>query len=204
MSSWVHIYGTICVSPMGRTQAEKSYILQTVLDHLPCVSGSEDDMKIYTRMKDGYNSSSSHDEFGRLSNLLINRYGKHSIDGWLQVQKDYLLIIDADLRDRYYKETVRDFQKWLCRLSKRVMVENILVNISDDYTDEKMLIDNPSPYTLMFEMPTWSQMNFDGEPNWCEYLMWNSMDEDSFPRILGYKYYNDSDNDKKVQEWIKR
>ena len=113
MSSWVRIYGTICVRPMGRTQAEKSYILQTVLDHLPCVSGSEDDMRVYTQLKDGHNSSSSHDEFGRLSNLLINRYDKHSINGWLQVQDEYLLIIDADLRDRYYKETIRDFQKWL-------------------------------------------------------------------------------------------
>ena len=204
MSRWVRIYGTICVRPMGRTQAEKSYILQTVLDHLPCVSGSESDMKIYTQLKEGHNSSSSHDEFGRLSNLLINRYDKHSINGWLQVQDEYLLIIDADLRDRYYKETIRDFQKWLCRLSKRIMVENILVNICGYFPEENFLISNNSPYTLMYEPPTWSRINFDGEPNWCEYLMWQAMDENNLPRILGYKYYNDATNDKKVQEWIKR
>jgi hypothetical protein len=40
MSWWTYINGMIKVSPMGRTQAEKTYILQTVLDHLPIVTGS--------------------------------------------------------------------------------------------------------------------------------------------------------------------
>ena len=126
MSSWVRIYGTICVRPMGRTQAEKSYILQTVLDHLPCVSGSESDMKIYTQLKEGHNSSSSHDEFGRLSNLLINRYDKHSINGWLQVQDEYLLIIDADLRDRYYKETIDQNQAECYDTEMKITTEEIV------------------------------------------------------------------------------
>ena len=43
MSWWTYINGTITVSPMGRTQAEKRYILETVLDHLPLVTGSERD-----------------------------------------------------------------------------------------------------------------------------------------------------------------
>lgn len=43
MSWWTHINDTITASPMGRTQAEKRYILETVLDHLPLVTGSERD-----------------------------------------------------------------------------------------------------------------------------------------------------------------
>ena len=41
MSYWTHINGVIDVSPMGRTPAEQRYILETVLNHLPIVSGSE-------------------------------------------------------------------------------------------------------------------------------------------------------------------
>ena len=158
-------------------------------------------MSVYIVNKKGYNSSCSHDEFGQSSNLLLNRHGKHSSDGWLQVQNEYLLVIDADLRDRYFEETVKDFQKWLCRLSKRIMIENILVNISGGFGNNQLFINNPSPYTLMYEPPTWSHINFDNQPNWCEYLMWKSMDNNKFPRILGYKYYNDPENDIKVQNW---
>ena len=39
MSWWTYIHGTIVVSPTGRTQAEKRYVLDTVLDHLPRVTG---------------------------------------------------------------------------------------------------------------------------------------------------------------------
>lgn len=64
MSSWVYINGTITVSPIGCTQAQKRYILDTVLAHLPIVSGSEKDMDVYVIQKNGHNSSCSHDEFG--------------------------------------------------------------------------------------------------------------------------------------------
>ena len=40
MSWWTHIRGPVEVSVPGRTQAEIDYILQTVLDHLPRVTGS--------------------------------------------------------------------------------------------------------------------------------------------------------------------
>ena len=53
MSWWTYVHGTIVVSPMGRTQAEKRYILDTVLEHLPVVSGSERDMNVYVIQKEG-------------------------------------------------------------------------------------------------------------------------------------------------------
>ena len=54
MSSWTYIQGTITVSPIGRTQAEKRYILDTVLAHLPIVSGSKRDMNVYVIQKNGH------------------------------------------------------------------------------------------------------------------------------------------------------
>lgn len=53
MSSWTYVHGTIVVSPLGRTQHEKRYILETVLDHLPVVTGSERDMEVYVIQKEG-------------------------------------------------------------------------------------------------------------------------------------------------------
>lgn len=35
MSWWTYVHGIVVVKPMGRTQAEKRYILDTVLEHLP-------------------------------------------------------------------------------------------------------------------------------------------------------------------------
>lgn len=41
MSLWTHINGTITIDAIGRTQAENKYILDTILEHLPLVTGSE-------------------------------------------------------------------------------------------------------------------------------------------------------------------
>lgn len=41
MSFWSYVHGTVTVQPLGRTQSEKRYILDTVLSHLPKVTGSE-------------------------------------------------------------------------------------------------------------------------------------------------------------------
>lgn len=90
MSYWTSVNGTVTVMPMGRTQAEKRYILDTVLEHLPLVTGSEGDMNIYVIQKRGYNSSSSCDEFGQVTNNLIDSYGdKNRSKGWLRTQDEY-------------------------------------------------------------------------------------------------------------------
>lgn len=100
MSYWTYITGTITVSPIGRTQAQKRYILDTVLAHLPIVSGSEKDMDVYVIQKNGHNSSCSCDEFGEITNNLVDSYGQKSrVRGWLYTQDEYILVVDAALRD---------------------------------------------------------------------------------------------------------
>lgn len=123
MSYWTHIVGTITVSPMGRTQAEKRYILETVLDHLPRVTGSERDMNIHIVQKAGFDSASSCDEFGMVTNNLKDSYGDRSRRrGWLHTQNEYILVVEGNFRDRFFNDTYREFIKWLCRLAKRVDV----------------------------------------------------------------------------------
>lgn len=125
MSWWTYLTGTITVEPMGRSQAEKRYILDSVLNHLPLVTGSEEDMQIYVIQKNGTNSSCSCDEYGERTNNLVDSYGCHSYHrGWLKTQDEYIVCVDGSFRDREFNETFREFMKWLCRLSKRVLYDN--------------------------------------------------------------------------------
>ena len=55
MSMWTYVRGLIELDVPGRTQAEKDYILQTVINHLPKVTGSEGNMDIHTVRAYGYN-----------------------------------------------------------------------------------------------------------------------------------------------------
>lgn len=205
MSWWSYIHGTIVVSPTGRTQAEKRYVLDTVLDHSPQVTGSEEDMNVYVIQKNGHNSSSSHDEFGQRTNNPFDRYGyKNREHGWLQMQDEYILVVDGSLRDREFEETFRAFQKWLIRLSKRVIVKSVLVKIND--CDKlKLIQDEHGYYWNLFEYPYGSRGNKTGEPAWYEYLLWQPMNNNRmYPKILGYKYYADKENDKQVEAWLNR
>ena len=58
MSYWTKVNGNIIVEPIGETQAEVRYVLDSVLEHLPIVSGSEGCMDVYIIQKNGHNRSS--------------------------------------------------------------------------------------------------------------------------------------------------
>ena len=209
MSHWTYVRGTVEVSPMGRTQAEKRYILETVLDHLPKVTGSEGPMDVYIIQPKGHSMSSSHTEFGMYGGYID--WDKDNLS--LQVQGDYILLVDGSLRDREFDQTYREFQKWLCRLAKRIDVEDVLVEVKD--WGKSSLVKNPeiqkervwnTVYGQMYEDPTWAQdrkKSGTGEPNWCEYLMWDYMKGSEYPMMLAYKYYNSPENDKEVERRMK-
>ena len=201
MSWWSYINGTITVEPMGRTQAEKRYILETVLNHLPIVTGSERDMDVYILQKNGSNSSCSCDEYGEHTNNLVDSYGCHNQKtGMLSVQEDYILVVNGAFRDRKFSETFREFIKWLCRLAKRVSIRDILVRIHD-YEKEYVINDLcnlGSPYCDMNEWPSWC-IESNGEPCWVEHLMWEKAKGSDYPMLLAYKYFKDPENDAEVE-----
>lgn len=216
MSNWTYVNGTIEVCPMGRTQAEKRYILETVLDHLPVVTGSERDMHVYIIQKNGYNGCSSYDEFGVRTNNLRMRNANGPRDrkrGWLHTQDTYILVVNGSLRDRVFSDTYHEFQKWLCRLAKRVQVEDVLVEVKG--WNRSIIIRNPemnkkpwnTAYGQMFEDPSWFRDKKDEdefkEPNWCEYLMWEHAKGYDFPMMLAYKYFADEKNDAEVERRIR-
>lgn len=210
MSYWTYIQGTITVSPIGRAQAEKRYILDTVLAHLPIVSGSEKDMDVYVIQKNGHNSSCSCDEFGERTNNLTDWYGnKTRSRGMLRTQDEYILVVDAALRDREFNQTYREFIKWLVRLGKRVMIDNILVKISGydkttvikDRSVQNKKYSYRNVFDNLFENPSWT--NDDGEVNWCEYMLYPRAKDSDYPMMLAYKYFNDKENDKEVERRMK-
>lgn len=197
MSWWTYIHGAVKVSVPGRTQAEIQYILDTVLAHLPVVTGSERDMVVHAVRCDGYNSSSSCDEFGMRTNNLVDDYGDRTRRrGWLQTQDQYLLVIEAHLRDRYFDETKQAFMKWLCRLSKRVWVDDVLVRIWD--YSKSWTIDDMKKFQDMEEPPSWSFDNKDGEPCWWEFLMWERDPRSDLPLMIAHKYFDDKYIDEEV------
>ena len=208
MSYWTHIMGVINVNPCGRTQHEMTYIVNTVLDHLPVVSGSERDMEIFVNFNPDRNSSSSCDEFGMRTNNLKDRYGDRSIrTGWLDTSDEYYLTIYGDFRDRMFIETFNEFQKWLCRLAKRLLVIQGNVTITSDDHDPYHLIIDPweNPYHEMFEWPTWGRT--DEEPAWYEYLLWEPDRYSGLPVKHMYKYYDSEEIDAEMErrlQWAKK
>lgn len=185
MSWWTYITGVITVSPMGRTQPEKRYILDTALEHLPKVTGSEQDMHVHVVQKHGYNGSCSCNEFGE----------------WIpgechHTQNYYFLIIEASLRDRKFDETKRELNKWLNRLAKRVGISEILVRLEGQ--GRELIIADAKPYHQMAEWPSWTTES-GGEPMWCEYLMWDRAKDSEYPMKLAYKYFDDPENDAEVE-----
>lgn len=154
MSNWTYIQGLIELDVPGRTQAEKNYILQTVIDHLPKVTGSEKSMNIYTIQTAGYDSWQNFDEF-------YNRVED------FKTQSRYFLVLDGNLRDRYYKDTFKELNKFPNRLGKRLMVDSVYVRLYD-YNHSHIFTNKNDCYGKMFE----------NDNPWYNYLMWEFEDED--------------------------
>ena len=119
MSMWTYVRGLIELVVPGRTQAEKDYILQTVIDHLPKVTGSEYGMNVYTIRANGHNHWSNRDELDHLK--------------WdFKTQSKYFLVLDGSLRDRHYEDTLKEFNFDLSKC----------VNLTADGTSNDQGIDN--------------------------------------------------------------
>jgi hypothetical protein len=178
-----------CFANGGRTQPEKRYVLDTVLEHLPRVTGSEGDMNVYVIQPKGHNSSCSCDELGQRSNKGTGDWSN------FETQDNYILVVDGRLRDRLFNETKREFIKWLCRLAKRIVVEDILICICSDDKGSYTLQESHEGFYDMFELP----YKENEPPNWCEYLLWNPVRPTYLPLELIYKYYNIPEVDEELE-----
>ena len=173
MSWWTYVNGLIMVEPAGCTQPEKRYVLETVLAHLPKVTGSEEDMKIHIVQKEGYSGSANFNEF------FETVYRED-----FKTQDCYYLILEGQFRDRMYEQTFRELNKFLNRLAKRVYVDDILIRLTG--WDKEIVISNSDPYQNMYEYSADSNKD---EPAWWEYLLWDrDPSGGSYPEKLTHKY----------------
>lgn len=198
MSWWTHIRGAIEVSVPGRTQPEIQYILDTVLAHLPLVTGSEGSMKVHAVKEDGYNCTSNCDEFGNRTNLAVDVYGCHSRRyGMFDTQDSYILVLEGDLRDRVFEQTKREFIKWLCRLSKRLWVMDVMVRVWG-YCNERLIInEHMGQFYMMSE-----SFAYDEQP-WWKYLMWERDPLSSLPLLHASKYFNDQYVNEEIERRVR-
>lgn len=158
MSHWTYIQGVVEVSPFGRSQAEKRFILETVLQHLPKVTGSEKDMYTHIVQRGGYDFWSSSDEFG------VNQRDE------IKMQTSYYVVVEGNFRDREIEQTYSEFIRWLIRLSKRLVVENCLVDV---YNYRKHKLINRDDLCELNEPFSWEyEKILPPHKNWCEKIMW--------------------------------
>lgn len=184
MSHWSYVQGTVEISAIGRTQLEMEYILKTVLQHLPAVSGSEGDMAVHICMRAGSNGFSSCDEFGRNDNpITYDQNGNRTTLDW-RTQDSYILMVEGQLRDTTGEGTYRQFIKWLCRLASRIPVVDVLVRIWDDCTGQRWTIDEPRYHCRL----TFTMYPAEGEPVWTDYLMWENEKDSWYPEKLDTKF----------------
>ena len=201
MSMWTHINGIITVEPTGRTQAESTYFLETVLSHLPNVTGSEKNMSVQYVIKPGHTMWTSHDELGVYYGYKDYRGNDRSAG---EIQSEYYLILSADLRDRTYKRTFKEFMNWLCRLSKRVWVQDILIRIIDEYNEEHIIHENYGAFSEMHE-PVVNRFlkdekyQKDKRLNRFRYLMWDSDPYSGLPLSMVADEYEDPEVDEEIR-----
>ena len=188
MSRWTYVQGTICINIYGDTSAENRYILETVINHLPPVKGSEYNMGVYIVPLKGYGLSEvTDDEFG---NYLYNMRKERNYEKRMLLQHGFMVVLEGALRDTYFEETLKATTKFLCRLAKRVGVEDILVKVTDDLN--KSYIFNNTKYFLDLQ---------DDYPNqWTDYLCWQRQSGNEYgqyPQKLVDRY--NKEHEKKIR-----
>ncbi len=136
MSLWTYVTGVIEVDTFGRSDAEAMYLAQTVINHLPRITGSEGNAEFYLSRPKGYNCSSNVDERDQCSNLYDDRYRR-----MFRTQSRILIAVHGALRDRMFRQTLHETTKMLARLSSRLWIRDCLVRVKSD-TNQSFVFDN--------------------------------------------------------------
>ena len=110
-------------------------------------------------------------------------------------QTEYLIVVEARLCDRVFEGTLREFNKWINRLAKRLWITDTLVKVSA-YDKQTILQNTHDVYGKMYELP---RFETNGEPSWNEFVWYDHAKNSDFPLILSYKYFVDKEDDAEVE-----
>ena len=138
MSWWSYIKGTIEVDPQGRTIDEQEFILKNALKHQPMIYQDGGIMETLITKSNYPNLSSSHDEFDEWTNLIYDRDPNYP-RGFYDKGTKFFITVDANIRDQMFKETLKQFTKWILHLSTKIPIDSCLVKIYD--YDKSIILD---------------------------------------------------------------
>ncbi len=149
MSSWTYVTGIVEVDTFARSDAEAMYLAQTVINHLPRVTGSERNVEFHLSRPNRYYSSSSVDEFDQSSNLYDDPCYR-----MFDTQPRILIAVHGALRDRMFVQTLRETTKMLARLSSRLWVRDCLIRVTSGM-GQSFIFDSPE-WILDREITDWT------------------------------------------------
>ena len=166
MSNWTYVTGIIEVDPYGHNDTERRYILETTLNHMPKITGSEEDVEVQCFPTQCYRGSIDEDEFGRTL--------KHSYKNY----SNFLVTLKGNLRDSVFYQTLKETNKFLNRLAKRINIVSMSVTVQNDYPCEFHKVytfTNNKMYDDLWEVPSWFD---DRSSAWWEYLLYDFVPTD--------------------------
>lgn len=137
MSMWTYVRGVILVDTWADYTPAALYQAQSVVDHLPRITGSEGPVQFYVTSRRGYNMVRFCDEYDQQSNL-----GEGRFQDKFKSQSEVLITLCGNLRDRMLPQTLRETTRALTRLASRLDVGTCLVSIEDD-CGQRFLFNNP-------------------------------------------------------------
>lgn len=150
MSWWTYVRGIVEVDTFADSDPEAMFMAQTVVNHLPRITGSERDVSVYCVRPNGANMSSNCDEFDIPSNL----YTPGSYFRSFETQTKILIVLSGNLRDRKLPETLRETSKFLSRLASRLPIDHCLISVSDMH--HKSYIFNDPEYLHQADVSDWA------------------------------------------------
>lgn len=154
MDIWTNIRGTIYCSPAGATPEEQEYILKTVLRHLPKVNPYKtrrDNMfETYINRINQPQGFRPWDEFGNDSNL--TDYDDYCYKAF-SCDYSFVITLYGMFRSDNQSDVLKRFEKWLCRFSKRILVDYLNIDIWEycGKSDNKISISNWEAYHDMYD-----------------------------------------------------
>lgn len=151
MSMWTHVNGVIEVHTPARSSAEAMYMAQTVVEHLPRITGSERNVEYYFNLVHLPSWAKQPDEFIPYD---LTNYQYFCSD---PKQNRVLVTLHGDLRDRMFEQTLRETAKTLIRLSKRLWINSCLVSVNSDWGDQQYVFNNPEWLIWQDQSCVWTE-----------------------------------------------
>lgn len=199
MSIWTYVTGAIRVDAPGVSDVESEYIIRKAIKSLPVVHGGESDAAVNAVPDISIDDISFRDERGLERKYSGPMFWTDDPD-YFHRHQYYLVTISGSLRHADFETALKETEKLLFRLAKKLFIEDISVTVHGDFC-RSYTFSNAAPFGDVYEIEQ-------DEQAWREDLqrrIWRA-DEDGyfFYEIEGedhvFIYYEDAEEWKKEKK----